>query len=292
MQVEQDLKDWPTEGIRGRVRLMMDYLRLSPTYELARRSRNGDLSSSEGLLLPSDFDLVLKTYDEYGDINQSSFDDWWLSTGISLYGSEFVKPSVKKIADIEQDQAYEARFSRALVDFFKTDRVQEGNGPTLILAVPLGMKKQQALREIAKLIDDAGVSAAPIGVKKLARPHEGERFRLFPLIRGYLLLRGRVMNPKLELWRRGVKHKVSPRTAEGLDINAKQLDPLSADQRIKMAILTSRALKKAKCVCENAARGKFLSSDPIELPEFDYEDIGHRLKAYWVRYLRQSAVNT
>lgn len=291
-QAEQEMKDWPTRGMHGRVRMMTNYLRLSPTYELARKYRSGDLSSAEKRLLPADFDLVLKTYDEYGDVTQCNFADWWLSTGISLFGSEFVKPSVKKIADIEQDQAYESEFSRALVKYFKTDRVQEGNGPALILAVPLGMKKQQALREIAKLIDDSGVTVAPIGVKKLARPLEAERFHLLPLVYGYFLLLSRIMNPKLELWRLGVKHQISPRNAEGLDVNAKRLSSNTADQRIRMASLTSRALKKAKYVCENAARGKFLCTDSIELPEFDYEDIGRRFTDYWVRYLRKSVVKT
>lgn len=286
-QAEQEMLDWPTRGIQSRVRLMTDYLRLSPTYELARKFRNSDLSSAEKKLLPADFDLVLKTYDDFGDVNQRSFDSWWQSTGISLYGSEFVKPSVRKIAGIEQDQAYGSEFSRALVQYFKTDRAHEGNGPTLILAVPLGMKKQQALREIAKLIDDAGVIAAPIGVKKLARPDEAERFRLDPLIRGYYLLRSRATESKLELWRLGVMYKISPKNAKGLDINAKRLSSHTADQRIRMASLTSRALRKAQYVCENAARGKFLCSDSIELPEFDYEDIGRRFKTYWVRYLRK-----
>ena len=284
-QAEQEMLDWPTRGISGYVRLMTDYLRLSPTYELARRFRNGDLSSAEKRLLPADFDLVLKTYDDFGDVNQSSFDNWWRSTGIYLYGSEFVKPSVRKIAEIEQDQAYELEFSRALVQYFKTARVQEGNGSALILAVPLGMKKQQALREIGKLIDGAGVIAAPIGVKKLARPVKAKRFRLDPLIRGYYLLRSRATESKLELWRLGVMYKISPRNAKGLDVNAKRLSSHTADQRIRMASLTSRALKKAQYVCENAARGKFLCSESIELPEFDYDAIGRRFTDYRRRYL-------
>lgn len=242
--------------------------------------------------MPDDFDLVLKTYDDYGDVNQSSFDNWWLRTGISLYGSEFVKPSVRKIVEIEQDQAYESDFSRALVHFFKTDRVQEGNGPALILAVPLGVNKQQALREIAKLIDDAGVIAAPIGVKKLARPIGAKRFRFDPLIRGYYLLRSRATESKLELWRLGVIYKISPKNAKGLDVNAKRLTEHSADQRITMASLTSRALKKAQYVCENAARGRFLCSDPIEFPTFDYDDIGLRFKTYLQRHLGKSVHKT
>jgi hypothetical protein len=42
---------------------------------------------------------------------------------------------------------------------------------------------------------------------------------------------------------------------------------------MKMGILTSRALKKSKQICEQAARGKFPNSSPIDLPEFDWGEI-------------------
>jgi hypothetical protein len=45
-----------------------------------------------------------------------------------------------------------------------------------------------------------------------------------------------------------------------------------------MNILTSRALKKAHYISENAARGRFPDSKPIVLPEFNYEDIYRRMR--------------
>jgi len=56
-----------------------------------------------------------------------------------------------------------------------------------------------------------------------------------------------------------------------------------------MASLTSRALKKAKYVCENAARGKFPSSDRIKLPAFNYDIIDSRQKNHWLRFVEESA---
>jgi hypothetical protein len=267
----------PTYGLQGYVRLMVDYLRLSPTYELARKSRNGELSSAEKRLLPPDFDLVLKTYDEFGDVSPYNFEDWWRSTGRRLYVGEFERPVVRKIVEIEQDASYEPAFSRALVNFFKTDRVQEGNGPNLILAVPLAMNKQQTMRQISKLIDDTGIKA-PIKSKSTARPLAALRLRSAPLIRGLRLLTTKARDPSLELWRLGLRAKISPKYAEELDFHDRRSNPGTVDARIQMASLTSRALKKAKYVCENAARGKFPSSDPIKLPVFVYEDIARRNK--------------
>jgi len=39
---------------------MLKYLRLSPTYELARKARTSNLTSKEKKLLPKDFEQVLK----------------------------------------------------------------------------------------------------------------------------------------------------------------------------------------------------------------------------------------
>jgi len=45
-----------------------------------------------------------------------------------------------------------------------------------------------------------------------------------------------------------------------------------------MTVLTSRALKKAQYIAENAARGRFPDPKKIALPEFDYEDIYRRMR--------------
>lgn len=66
---------------------------------------------------------------------------------------------------------------------------------------------------------------------------------------------------------------MSPTNAIGLDMNSKKSNAKTVDQRNNMTVLTSRALKKAKYVAENAARGRFPDPKPIPLPEFDFVDI-------------------
>jgi hypothetical protein len=266
-----------TVGVKGYVRLMVDYLRLSPTYELARKSRNGELSSAEKRLLPPDFDLVLKTYDEFGDVSPRTFEDWWRRTGQRLYIGEFDRPVVRKIAEIEQDASYEPAYSRALVNFFKTDRAREGNRPALILAVPLGSNKAHTMRQISNIIDEAGIKV-PTRSKGSSRTLAAIRLHSAPLIRGLKLLTAKARDPSLELWRLGLIAQVSPTYDHELDFDDRRSNPDTVDARIQMASLTSRALKKAKYVCENAARGKFPSSDPIKLPVFVYKDIARRNK--------------
>ena len=271
------MKDWATKGIQGYVMLMFEYLRLSPTYELARKARFGKLTAAQKRGLPDDFDLVLKTYDEYGDVSKISFVDWWAQTGINLYGSEYIKPQVRQIANIEKNEEYEPGFAKALEQYFKGFRKHEGSGRALILAIPLGMPKRAILKEVTKMINKTGVTVPP-KAQKAKRSLTAKRLRSPPLIRGIHLLWIKAQHPEWVNWRLGVAAKVSPKNAENLDINAKKASAKTVNQRYNMTVLTSRALKKAQYIAENAARGRFPDPKPIALPEFDYQDIYRRMQ--------------
>jgi len=270
-------KDWATKGIQGYVMLMLEYLRLSPTYELARKARAGKLTTKEKKLLPEDFDLVLKTYDEYGDVAKVKFDDWWTSTGINLYGTEYVKPQVRQIANIEKNEEYEPGFAKSLEQYFKGFRKHEGSGRALILAIPLGMPKRAILKEVSRMINRTGVTVAP-RAQKAKRSLTAKRLRSAPLFIGIKLLWAKAQHPDWVNWRLGVVAKVSPTNAIGLDISATKASAKTVDQRNNMTVLTSRALKKAQYIAENAARGRFPDSKAITLPDFDYEDIYRRMQ--------------
>ena len=271
------MKDWATKGIQGYVMLMFEYLRLSPSYELARKARMGKLTPKERQLLPDDFNLVLKTYDEYGDVSKISFANWWASTGINLYGSEYIKPQVRQIANIEKNEEYEPGFAKSLEQYFKSFRKHEGSGRALILAIPLGMPKRAILKEVTGMINKTGVTAPP-KAQKAKRSLTAKRLRSAPLFIGLNLLWAKAQNPDWVNWRLGVAAKVSPTNAAGLDLNAKKASAKTVDQRNNMTVLTSRALKKAQYIAENAARGRFPEPKPINLPEFDYADIYRRMR--------------
>jgi hypothetical protein len=273
------MKEWSTVGIKGYVMLMLEFMRLSPTYELARKARNEGLSEADKKLLPSDFDKVLSTYDEFGDVSTITFNDWWEAKGIYIFGSEFIKPEVRLIANVDKGEKIEPGFHRALDHYFKVTRLHEGEGPSLILSVPLGMNKRYVMRQISLLIDRSGV-ATPVKAKKAKKELTAQRLRSAPLFTMLHLLRNKAANPNLELWRLGVIAKVSPANMEGLDARAIKVTSKTTDQRINMQILTSRYLLKAKRMVEHSARGNFPKSTPIDLPVFDYEAMYQRHKKF------------
>jgi len=294
------MKDWSTKGIKGYVMLMVEFLRISPSYELARQIRTKGLDKKtqnklitklyepEGKTLSAidkqavitEFQSVLATYDEIGDIATMTFDAWWQVRGIYIYGTPYSKPLVKQITRIEKDEDFEPLFYKPYEQYLTKIRSSEGNPTSLILGLPLGMPKADLLRQISKLIDNAKV---PL-VTKSARASKAlaaKRLRSEPLFIQLRILMAKAQYPDMQLWKVGLWAKVSAKHAKTLDLKESKKKFEDADSKEHLAILTSRAFKNAKQVAENAARGSFPSSKPVKLPNYDFEDIYSRLRMHY-----------
>lgn len=294
------MKDWSTRGIKGYVMLMIEFLRISPSYELARLIRTqgldkntqiqritqlyqtGDkkLSAIEKKEVTAGFQSVLATYDEIGDISTMTFDTWWQVRGIYIYGTPYSKPLVKQIARIENDEAFEPLFYKPYEQYLTKVRASEGNPTSLVLGVPLGVPKADLLRQISKLIDMAKV---PLATKsaRAGKALAAQRLRSEPLFIQLRILMAKAQYPDMQLWKVGLWAKVSAKHAKTLDLKESKKKFEDADSKEHLAILTSRAFKKAKQVAENAARGHFPSSKPVRLPCYDFDDIYSRLRAHY-----------
>jgi len=294
------MKDWSTRGIKGYVMLMVEFLRISPSYELARqiRTRSLDkktqnkqitqlyevggkkLTASEKKLAIAEFQSVLATYDEVGDISTLPFDAWWQSRGIHIYGTPHNKPTVKQITRVESYEEFELLFYKPYEQYLSEIRASEGNPTSLVLGVPLGMPKAGLLRQISKLIDDAKVPPA----RKSARAGKAlvaKRLRSEPLFIQLRILMAKAQYPDMQLWKVGLWARVSAKHAKTLDLKESKKKFEDADSKEHLAILTSRAFKKAKQVAENAARGSFPSSKSVRLPNYDFNDIYKRLRKHY-----------
>lgn len=294
------MKDWSTKGIKGYIMLMVEFLRISPSYELARQIRTkaldkktqnkliAQLYEAEGKKLSAidkqvvinEFQSVLATYDEIGDISTLTFDAWWQARGIYIYGSPFNKPKVAQIARIEKDEAFEPMFNKAYEHYLSKTRVAEGSPISLVLGIPLGMPKAELLRQISKLIDTAKVPLLSKS-KRAGKALAAKRLRSEPLFIQLRILMAKAQYPDMQLWKVGLWAKVSAKHAKTLDLKESKKKFEDADSKEHLAILTSRAFKKAKQVAENAARGSFPSSKPVRLPNYDFDDIYSRLRAHY-----------
>ena len=134
--------------------LLLAALRISPSYELARKVRAGEVKLSEIKNLPKDFDQVLATYDLIGDVNKIVFRYWWLQRGIKIFGIPNTKPDLKVIDKFEYGEEFDGEYlNKNLVTYFEHERRNEGFPPALLLSIPLTLKRSEILKKINNLLD-------------------------------------------------------------------------------------------------------------------------------------------
>jgi hypothetical protein len=273
-------QDWhvvPTAGFQ----LMFEFLRLSPSYELARKHRTKGLNQRETASLPEDFDQVLKTYDLLGDVSADFFRSWWLKRGLQVFGNPYKKPRVHSICVLNAGLNLQLNeIAEPIISYLNNERDAEGLNESLLLSVPLSLKRSDLLKQISKLISDHG----GVGTELEKKPQlklVSKRLRPDVLYKGLTLLWTKAARPNWELWRLGAKAELSDSYSSVLDPNApkKSKTIIEKDDRIIMSKITSRYLTKYEAIAENAARGLFPTDRPVLSAGYDYPLIAKRLQA-------------
>ncbi|OYY10343.1 MAG: hypothetical protein B7Y05_15605 [Polynucleobacter sp. 24-46-87] len=300
MNIRKDIpnrtsKEWSTMGVKKYALLLLEFLRISPSYALAHLIRSESIDAAKQKKLALDlysddetaltkvqqleilngFDKVLKTYDEFGDVTTIDIEDWWTNRGIHIFGSPFEKPVPVKIAGISKHESYEPLFEKSLRNYFEVKLANQGQPPAIIVGIPLGLPKRVLMQRISKLIDAEKIPVQN-KAKRSTKPLAVQRLRSEPLFIMLRLLMAKAQHEDWPLWRLGLQAKVSAKFSK-LDIQVDKKRGKDSDAKVNLNILTSRYLLKAKLVAENTARGEFPSSQKVFLPKYDFEDIYQRL---------------
>lgn len=261
--------------------LLFEFLRVSPSYELARKANQEGLSKEDKKLLPNDFEQVLKTYELLGDVQKIIFRDWWLSRGIKAYGNPYSKPKVHEVIKLQRG-SYETLdiIQDDLDRYLNVTRREEGFTPTALVSIPIGRTRREILRQINKLLDGYSVEKLPTEKKPILKI-SAKRIHTKALMKSLSLIWLKSASPKMEEWRLGVHARVSETYSSLFDPKGprKVKDPQEAVDRALLTKMTSRALEKGKCIAENAARGKFPSQDSVQILNFDYPQLALRIRA-------------
>ena len=122
----------------------MEYLAISPSYELARRFRTDDLSEEELHTLPTDFEDVLAVYDDLGDVQRVRFFDWWSELALSVFWYKGSKPRVRKIDTLRSDRHRKA--ASRIQEFIEDDWTEQCQPNSMVVNIPLGLSKAQITR--------------------------------------------------------------------------------------------------------------------------------------------------
>lgn len=251
---------WATQ--LGFYLLWMEYLAVSPSYELARRYRAGELSDADQQRLPVDFDAVLAVYDDLGDVQRISFLDWWSERGLSVFGYEGAKPRVQRIDNLRSNRYRKA--TERVQDFIAGDWTEQGQPNAVLVSIPVGLTKTQITRQLGKLLARYESEQRVLPERRAKYPLVGTRQRKDTLFRYLFVIWVRCAMPRQALWRVGARARVSDTYSRELDAGSRIQRGEQVYDRSVLAVLTSRAWSRGLALAENAARGRFPSYDQPE----------------------------
>ena len=270
--------------------MMFEFLRLSPSYELARIERTRGLTNEEQKKCPNDFKKVLVTYDLIGDVNHVLFRQWWLDTGLKVFGNPYSKPQLHEIAIFEKGQQTDiALIADQVKNHFVKAREDEGLSAALLVSLPLELKRSEIMKIFKQLLDqhlkeDVAHASQP-KIKLL-----GQHFHTKAMLKGLRLLCMKAAKPNWENWRLGAISEISPSYSKVLDPRAPRTpkNSIEMDDRIILGKIVFRSITKFETIVENAARGKFPCEDRVELTDFEYPKLVNRLNSHtkWIKDLK------
>jgi len=246
---------WATK--MGFYLLWMEYLAISPSYELARKHRVGELNELERQSLPEDFDDVLAVYDDLGDVQRLLFLPWWQERAMTVFGHKGVKPVVRRVATIGAKRKKKA--AQALQSFIDNEWTEQAQPNAAIVSIPLGLSKTQITRQLTKILERYSKEERSLAKAEAKYPLLGTRQRKDTLFRYLMVVWVRAALPKYALWRVGVKSRVSATYSPELDAKAPVVRGKQVYDRGVLSIITSRAYARGVALAENAARGRFPS---------------------------------
>lgn len=262
------------------------YLRYSPSYLLARKARTLGLTAKEKKSLPKDFSKVLSTYDLLGDVHNTVFRLWWQKNGYDVFGVPYAQPNVRGVAIIDSAIKPKKTDLNLFSEHLNALHAQPQANKSLVLSIPLNLSTKTSLSQIKALLE--ANKPAQEQVPKKIKPKlslQGQRFNSNALMKGLGLLMFKAAFPEMENWRLGVVAKLSDSYSPALDHMAPRAakDAIEAGDRILMGKIAYRSLDKYQKIAENAARGQFPCSDPVDMPPFDWKQLNtlHEKNIQW-----------
>lgn len=256
------------------------FLRVSPSYELARRYRasKGKLSAKDKARLPKDFDKVLKVFDDFGDVNGSFFLPWWEERGFDLMATVGKPPRTTFFARLPEGKqvAFEA-LAPHVKKYVDENWTKQVRPPVLLVAIPMNAKRSTITKSIKALLDKHLIKKPnpPIAKYMLSK----ERFHYKTLTTCLKVIWHRALTPKRALWRIGSELGISKEHSKAVNPDAKNQRAQDLYARQILEITTSRSFHYAHLIAENAARGIFPSKvDHGYAVDFDKEEFHEILK--------------
>lgn len=263
LRFEAQGSSWEASGLFAasdwRYDALVDYLKLSPSYKMVCDwSRKGRKSVPENA--PKDWNKLVKTYEDFGDVWRIPESRWWDSLGRSLFGIQATKTESFVIGHSDNNILISSQH------ISKSQKLWEdmAEPECLVIAIPTNLTKQMALKQINAIVRGNHFATSK---PKLVKPkHELVRSKLRePTIKlGTIALR--MYQDGLPLWLIGNTLTLSPAHAIELDKSGNPIANESnlAEKKVRLQVLASKLIAKAELIAENAARGLYPTDAPCK----------------------------
>jgi hypothetical protein len=226
-----------------RYELLVDYLKLSPSYSLVCRDEKTPINANER---PKDWKLLMATFADFGNVHKIRESQWWASKGRSLFGIKAVKSETFVVGLSEKNFI-------ANDDYEIADQIwQSMSKPeTLVIAIPLNQSKFQVMKQFREIIKATDFKSHASSIEPKYKL-QSSKLREFTLAHGITALKAYKRGK--QLWEIGYQLELSPASVlnieQGRDV---------AIAKSYLQIQASKLVHKAELIAENAARGRFPS---------------------------------
>jgi hypothetical protein len=263
-----------------RLKLWMEFLRISPSYGVAWDVISGKLPESQGRELVPDLPSVLRVARDFGDVWSVTLEQHWQQHSFDLFGVQLAELDLKVVHVMQAGQPTdEYQLNQQVREFATHTRREMGNPLTVLVSVPIDMNRQELVwlfggmltyfKEHREDFEDELIPEPRYQINSTRHPEHSLRALLD-------LVNNRISNPN-------ITHR---ELAEARNINRVSLQALSnsestrdrADAVNVINATISRMLKQAISIAENAARGKYpdQSGLNIKLKEIDFRAVVRR----------------
>ncbi len=220
-------------------KLFVRALLFSPSYQLAYLFRTDRKDVVEQYSLPADFDRVLETYDQIGNIFDISFEEWWEIKGNNLF--ERKAASQRLVINVNLSNSREQIHQKidALLD--QVLELKKSNERSKLIKFEINKIRAKTIHDRLDLV----------WIKSIINPIDNNGKSL-PAFQWKLpfFLKGYITGDFESIF-----------FGSDLNVKSKKIDK-NKKSRKYLSMLVSKNLKEALNICENAARGKFPSNLP------------------------------
>jgi hypothetical protein len=264
-----------------RLKLWMEFLRISPSYAVAWDVISGKLTETQASELVSDLPSVLKVAGDFGDVWSVTPEQHWQDHSFRLFGVQLAELDLKVVHVMQAGQPTdEYQLNQQIREFATHTRREMGNPLTVLVSVPIDMNRQDLVRLFGGMLTYFKEHREDFDDELIPEPRYQISSNRHPLLalRTLLELANRkARNPELthrELAEALSINRVSLEVVKNADSTREKADAINV-----INATVSRMLNQGIAIAENAARGRYPDQHgvEVELKKIDFRAIGEKL---------------